>query len=227
MKWKLTRLALTVGAVSLFTGCADTQSQPPAIGLSPGIPITSSAGHQRRTCATSPPQYEWIFEGACQKIILRAEGGSFALREYENTTISGTIGATNAKKRTRVYVVDALDNGDVEEYNSQSFPPYIESRATTVLYLAVINQSRFAIEPVAQYGVPIFQYTVSDYPGLPGNVCGVAMLATIGSRRQWTAFSGTGQVAGDSVTISVFNTPAGFEFPSREPVYFAVSCWTT
>jgi len=222
----LTRLALSVGAASLFAGCAEPQSQPHVMALSPGFLATSGARPPKRKCATSPPQHEWIFEGACQKIFLSADGGSFDLHEYQNITILGTIGATDANKRTRFYVVDALDNGDIKEYNSQPFPPYVESSGTTVLYVAAINQSRFAVEPVARYGIPILQYTVSDYAGLPGNVCGMATLATVGSGRQWTAFPGTAQVNGDSVTIDVFQAPLGFEFPSREPVYFAISCWT-
>ncbi len=44
------------------------------------------------TCATSPPQYNWIFKGACGSFTLKPTGGSFSLGSYNNITVKGSLG---------------------------------------------------------------------------------------------------------------------------------------
>jgi hypothetical protein len=55
------------------------------------------------TCATSPPQYQWIFKGACEKISLKSTGATFSLQEWHDITVKGSIGPNNLdRKSTRL-----------------------------------------------------------------------------------------------------------------------------
>jgi hypothetical protein len=181
------------------------------------------------TCATSPPQYDWIFKGACDEFTLKSTGGKFSLQQYEDITITGLIGKNDVKGKATIALVDAIDKkGDIEKYDKTSFPPY-KASGTTIVYAAAINQSSQTIKPIAVAGKPVLQYVITDSKGLPGNTCGAAVLAhekTGGLK--WTPLPATGPIKGDTVTISQYEVPSGFELPPKAdetPIYFAVNCY--
>ncbi|HEY1867935.1 MAG TPA: hypothetical protein VGG70_06525 [Candidatus Cybelea sp.] len=198
------------------TDAADATDTPDASGLSP----------KATTCAKSPPQYWWIFKGACDIFTLKSTGGSFTLVSYDNLTIKGSIGKNTAKSPAKIALADATDkNGDIGTYKKQKFPAY-KARGTTVVYASANNQSSQTIKPIEQQGKTVIQYIITDSKGLPGKTCGAALLGQSGNKYQWTAFPGTSKVKGKSVTISVYAAPAGFELPPQgTPLYFAVNCF--
>ncbi len=59
-----------------------------------------------KTCATSPPQYQWIFKGACQTFDLTSTGGHFSLSEYRGITVNGLIGRNSAKGAVEIALAD-------------------------------------------------------------------------------------------------------------------------
>jgi hypothetical protein len=217
---------VAVGAIAL-AACA-------ARGVVPSSPTalapTTSGGDvspaKVTTCATSPPQYDWIFEGACDKFTLKPKGGKFSLSSYEKITITGSIGKNTVKGKATLYLADAIDkNGDIEKYQGESFPPY-KASGKTVVYAVSINQSSQTIKPISVPKKPVLQYVITDSKGLPGNTCGAAVLAKEkNGKLEWTSLPATGSVKGDSVTISQYEVPSGFELPPKTPLYFAVNCY--
>lgn len=178
------------------------------------------------TCATSPPQYQWIFKGSCDQFTLKSTGGSFTLSTYQNITVKGSIGKNTAKGDVKIALADALDkNGDIEKYKGKTFPPY-KANGTTVVYAAAVNQTTQVIKPIPVHGKPVLQYVITDSKGLPGKVCGAAVLAAQQhGGLKWTALPATGNVKGNSVTISQYEVPQGFELPPKTPLYFGVNCY--
>lgn len=173
------------------------------------------------TCATSPPQYHWIFEGACQAIEINSSGASFSLDEYRDITVTGSIGKTTLNGTVQFDVVDAVGNGDIEHYNGMTFPHYTPySSGSTVIYVAVINQSNQTANPV-ESSKPGFSLTVTDANGFPANRCGLAIYDYDG----WnTLYNVDNHVYGDTVTINWFSPYGELSWPSKYPVYFAVYC---
>jgi hypothetical protein len=181
-----------------------------------------------KTCATSPPQYAWIFKGACDGFTLKSTGGKFSLDEYEDITITGSIGENTVKGSATVYLADAIDkNGDIETYKGTSFPAY-KAEGTTVVYAVANNQTTQIIKPIPVKNKPILEYVITDSKGLPGKTCGAALLEKEKSGAyEWKAFTGTYSVKGKTVTVDVSEAPSGFALPPKgEPLYFAVNCWT-
>jgi hypothetical protein len=217
--------AFAAGATALAAcgghGVVPTSSADSSAFGSASSPLKAS------TCATSPPQYGWIFKGSCDEFKLTSKGGSFSLAAYSNITVTGSIGKNTAKGTVTVALADAVDKkGDIEKYKSESFPPY-KAKGTTVVYAAANNQGTQTIKPVAVKGKTVLQYVISDTKGLPGTTCGAALL-TQGNKGSlvWDAFPGTGHVSGKSVTISVYEAPSGFELPPKgSPLYFAINCY--
>jgi len=218
--------AAAIVAIAL-SACADHGVVPSS---SDAQAMTANAGISPlalKTCATSPPQYEWIFKGACDEFTLKSTGGSFSLQEYQDVTVTGSIGKNTASGSVDVVIADALDkNGDVESYGGKSFPPY-DGSGTTIVYAIVANQSTQTIKPISVKGKAVLEYQITDAKGLPGNTCGAALLAAQkGGGVKWTAFPGSAPIKGKSVTIAVYEAPAGFELPPKgTPLYFAVNCY--
>ncbi len=173
------------------------------------------------TCATSPPQYQWIFEGACTEIVLKPAGGTFALQTYEGITVTGLIGKNNVKTSAKVDLADATGNGDIKTYKGKPFPKY-KAKGTTFVYATAVNQSGTTIKPVPVKNKPILQYVITDRKGIPGKQCGAAVLTNKG----WTSLPIQAQVKGKTVTVSQYLAPPGFEFPPKIPLYFAVNCFS-
>jgi hypothetical protein len=179
------------------------------------------------TCATSPPQYQWIFKGACEDIALKSSGTTFSLQTWDDITVKGSIGANNLKATTQVYLADATDTGgDIEMYKGKAFDKY-KAEGTTFIYAVAINQGKTAIKPVTQKNKPILQYVITDSKGLPGTSCSAAVL-TAGEKGSllWTALpGGPFKAKGKTVTITQYAVPRGFELPPKTPLYFAVNCF--
>lgn len=179
------------------------------------------------TCATSPPQYQWIFKGACEKIALKSSGSTFSLQEWDSITVKGSIGSNNLKTTTSVYLADATDTGgDIGTYKGKAFDKY-KAEGTTFIYAVAVNQGSTAIKPVTQKNKPILQYVITDAKGLPGTKCGAAVLTTgeKGSLQWQTLPGGPFGAKGKTVTITQYTVPRGFELPPKTPLYFAVNCF--
>jgi hypothetical protein len=204
-------------------------------GQNAAVPATSNAIEQPlgvadavTTCATSPPQYAWIFKGACDaKIMVKATGGSFTLGAYDSISVKGSIGENNAKGTAIVALADATNtNGDIEKDKGTAFPAY-HGEGKTFLYAAAINQSSQTLKPIAKKGKPILQYIITDTKKLPGKQCGAAIL-TAGSNGKpvWSSIPATITIKGDVLTITQYAVPNGFEFAPKTPLYFAVNCFS-
>lgn len=179
------------------------------------------------TCAKSPPQFEWIFKGACTGFNLKSSGGTFSLEKYANITVTGSIGKNTAKGEVHVVLVDAVNkNGDILKNKGKSFPPY-KARGTTVIYAEASNQTTQTIKPIPERGKAVIEYVITDAKGFPGKTCGAAVYGKQKNGKQgWTAFTGTYGVKGKTVTIAVFLAPQGFELPPKgSPIYFGINCF--
>jgi hypothetical protein len=216
----------TVVAAAL-AACGGSGGTPQYQGLNP-VSTSRSLEHIKHsnfdTCATSPPQYQWIFEGACQAIEITSSGAPFSLDSYYYKTVTGSIGHNDEAGTVQFNIVDAVNNDDIEHYDGMAFPHFTTYESgTTIMYVAVINQSNHNIKPVKCCSVPVFGVTVSDPGGLPAKTCGLAIyLPTTGA---WDAlYNVDGVVRNNSVTINWWDPFAGFNWPSEYPLYFAVYC---
>jgi len=178
------------------------------------------------SCATSPPQYEWILKGACTKITLKPTGGTFALAKYQDITVNGSIGSNNLKGTATVYLADATDNGDIANWKGGAFPKY-KAAGTTFVYAAAVNQSKTAIIPKTS-NKPIFEYDITDTKGLPGKECAEAVLTfpPPHDKPTWKPLPGAFKVEGKTVSLKQYNAPKGIELPPKLPLYFAVNCFS-
>jgi hypothetical protein len=178
------------------------------------------------TCATSPPQYQWIFKGACEKISLKSTGATFSLQEWHDITVKGSIGPNNLKAATTVYLADATDTGsDIEAYKGKAFDKY-KAEGTTIIYAVAINQGNTIIKPV-EGKKPVLQYIITDSKKFPGTKCAAAVLTTgeKGSLLWTTLPGGPFPVKGKTVTITQYAVPRNFELPPKTALYFAVNCY--
>ena len=147
---------------------------------------SSAVSPDATTCATSPPQYWWIFKGSCDVFVLKPAGGSFSLGSYNSISLKGSIGKNTVKTSAKIALADATDkNGDIKTYKGKSFPAY-KARGTTVLYAAANNESKQAIKPIVQQGHTVLQYIITDSKGLPGKTCEAALLGEKNGKFQWT-----------------------------------------
>jgi hypothetical protein len=232
MRFSMSRAGLFVMGAAIALAACSTHAFVPASssGIAPAsnsFSLTGSDDAKRHatTCATSPPQYDWILEGSCDPFTLKDTGGSFNLAEYKNITLTGSIGKNTVKGSVKVALADAIDKSDITKYGGKTFPAY-KAEGTTVVYAVANNESTQTIKPVTVKGKTVLQYTVTDSKGLPGNTCGAALLGQTKQGLKWTSFPGTGSVKGKSVTISVYEAPSGFELPpSGTALYFAFNCY--
>lgn len=179
-----------------------------------------------KTCAKSPPQWMWIFKGACDQFTLKSTGGKFTLGEYESLSVTGSIGYNSAKGSVTVDLADAIDkNGDVLKYKGHTFPPY-KGKGTVVVYAVADNQTTQTIKPVRHNNVPIIKYVVTDAKGFPGKTCGAAILGQGKNGLSWSALPSTFQVKGKTVTITQYTVPTGLVLPAKgSGLYFAINCF--
>ncbi len=181
------------------------------------------------SCATKPPQGQWVMKGACSKITLKPTGSPFALSKYKDLTVSGSIGANNLKSPATVYVADAIDKGDIEDWKTTPFPKY-KATGTTIAYAAAINQSTNAIIPKVEKNKPVLEYVITDSKGLPGKECSAAVLTFKNGKPLWKPLPVQGPVKDKTVKLAQYTVPRGFELPPKTksgltPLYFAVNCF--
>ncbi len=181
------------------------------------------------SCATKPPQGEWVMKGACTKISLKPTGAHFALAKYMHLTVTGSIGANSLKKPATVYVADATDKGDIETWKGAAFPKYV-AKGTTIAYAGAINQGTVPIVPKVERNKPVLEYVITDSKGLPGKECSEAVLTFPKGKALWKPLPITGPVKGKTVTLAQYTVPRGFELPPKGksglvPLYFAVNCF--
>lgn len=221
----------TVAAIAL-AACAghgvipsSSSAMTPQSGIAPTT-LGDDMSPFLTTCVKSPPQYQWMFKGACTGFTLKPAGGSFSLEKYADITVAGSIGKNTVKGSAHIVLVDAVNkNGDILKYKGHSFPPY-KANGTTIVYASAINQTSQVIKPIPQVGKPVLQYVITDAKGLKGKQCGAAVLAKQkNGLLKWTSIPATGTVKGKSVTISQYEVPSGFELPPKAPLYFAVNCF--
>lgn len=231
MGFSISRAGLFVmGAAIALAACSTHGFVPASNGLAPTSNMlapmsTDDAKHHATTCATSPPQFAWIFEGSCDTFTLKNTGGSFSLAKYQNITITGSIGKNTVKGDAKVALADAIDKNDITKSGGKAFPAY-KARGTTIVYADANNQSTQTIKPIVVAHKTVLQYIVTDAKGFPGKTCGAALLGQTKQGLKWTSFPGSGTVKGDSVTISVYEAPSGFELPPKgSPLYFAFNCY--
>jgi hypothetical protein len=224
---------VATAAAAALTACAGHGIVPSSqTGLNPVTSdtsqMTSDAGQNQLaviTCAKSPPQYGWIFKGACTHFSLKPTGTSFKLQEYQDITVRGSIGANDVKGSAIIYLADAVDKGDIQNFAGKKFPPY-KAKGTTFVYAAADNQTSQAIKPKVEKNKPILQYVITDAHGLPGKTCGAALLTEKSGKFFWSSLPNGSPVKGKTVTITVFAPPPGFELaPKGSPLYFAVNCF--
>lgn len=221
--------SLAAIAALALAACAGQNAAVPATSNAMPAGIEQSLGvvDAVTTCDTSPPQYAWIFKGACDaKISVKATGGSFTLGAYDSISVKGSIGQNNAKGTAIVALADATNtNGDIEKDKGTAFPPY-HGEGKTFVYAVAVNQSAQTLKPIAKKGKPILQYIITDSKGLPGKRCGAAIL-TSGSNGKplWSSIPATVIVKGNVVTITQYSVPNGFEFGPKTPLYFAINCF--
>jgi hypothetical protein len=157
--------------------------------------------------------------------MLKPAGAHFSLQKYADITVTGSIGKNNVKGSAHIVLVDAVDkNGDILKYKGKAFPAY-KAHGTTIVYASAINQTTQVIKPIPQVGKPVLQYVITDGHGIPGHTCGAAVLTKQKNGLKWTSIPATGVVKGNSVTISQYEVPSGFELPPKAPLYFAVNCF--
>jgi hypothetical protein len=222
-------LVVTAAAIALSACAAQQPMVPSSAAVSSAVSSDGSLAPQVEpgvtTCATSPPQFAWIFKGACAKFTLKPAGAPFSLQQYQNITIKGSIGKNNVSGSATLYAVDATGSGDIDKYGGKSFPLY-KARGKTFIYAVAINESKQTIKPIAEKGKPILQYVITDSKGLPGKSCGAAVLVQ-GAKGSflWESLPTQAKVSGNTVTISQYTVPHGFDLPPQTPLYFGVNCF--
>ncbi len=181
-----------------------------------------------KTCAKTPPQWMWIFKGACVQFTLKNTGGKFTLGEYQSISVTGSIGYNNAKGSVAIDLADAIDkNGDVLKWKGKTFPVY-KAKGTTVVYAVADNQTSQTIKPINHKGVAVIKYVITDAKGLPGKSCGVAILERQrNGQLTWSPIPNNFPVKGKTVTISQYTAPSGLVLPPKgNGLYFAINCFS-
>ncbi len=228
MRAFIIRSGVAAIAAAMLAACGGHGVVPSSqTAVNPMVPDGAAPAKPQKltTCTTSPPQYEWIFKGACAKITLKPAGSNFNLQAYKDITVSGLIGKNNVKGSATFYLADATGSGDIKLYRGKSFPKY-HPRGTVIIYAAAINQSNQDIKPIPQEGKPILQYVITDSKGIPGNTCGGGILVKgKNGTYSWNSLTITAQVSGKKVTISQYTAPQGFELGPKTPLYIAINCY--
>jgi hypothetical protein len=225
-------------AAAFLAGCGGSQPPIAAPGHSLRLPLPSlddngTSPLALRTCATRPPQHEWILKGACQAFDLTSTGGHFRLGEYQSITVKGSIGKNTARGTVKFALADAIDkNGDIEPYKGKAFPRYEANpkyyeHNITYVYAAAVNESTQVIKPIPSKGKWVLRFTITNALGFgDANTCGAALLTSrAGKHYSWAPLPTTGLVMGKTVTITQYGAPRNFGLPPKIPVYVAVNCY--
>lgn len=211
--------------VVVASACSDTTDSSRLDGANADGRSPRSA--QVTTCPTSPPQYYWIFQGSCALSSIGSSGGGFSLAEYEDITVSGSLGKNNLTSAQEVAFTDARANGDISKWDDMTFPKYYGryGGATPVIYVAVNNQGSQIIKLVND-GDFALALNITDSNGFPGNTCtiGVLTVNTNNTGYEWlTAGANSSPYSSDELTV-VFPELHGLWLVKTYPLYFGVAC---
>ena len=177
-----------------------------------------------KTCAISPPQYQWIFEGACQRFDMTSVGAHFSLGEYQGFTVEGLIGRNTAKGTVKLALADAIDkNGDIEPYKGKAFPRYTANpkyyeHSITYVYAVAVNESSQVIKPFPSKGTPVVRTVITNAKGFgDATSCELHVLTFNKGKPVWLTLPSPGNIQGKTVTISHYVVPRGFMVPPKTP----------
>lgn len=219
------RSASVAATLFALTACSQAGSPPlhvgpAALGSQPNNPLGKPGSIY--TCASNPPQNEWIFKGNCQPVSLSPSGGSFDLGTYNGISVKGQFGQNDLNGAANIYVVDAVGHGsgDIKPWNGKDFPNFqhtgSQSPETGVIYVEFMNSSNKKIKFLPQSGEAVWQFTVTDPYGFPGNQCTTAALDQVSSSYTWNYTEA--QVSSPSnhkVTIHQYGFPTGLTWQPK------------
>ena len=103
------------------------------------------------TCATSPPQYQWIFKGACEKLMLKSTGANVQpanVRGHHRNRLDRTNNTSRAPQRSTSPTQPTTAATPKRRRAKPS--PNIQPQGTSFIYAVAVNQSTQAIKPVAR-----------------------------------------------------------------------------
>jgi hypothetical protein len=211
-------LALAACSSSGTVPSSPTAYNPMALN-NPMLPLGKPS--KLTKCATTPPQYLWVFEGACAKVDLAPSGASFSLAAYKGITVKGTLGKNNLKLKTPVYIADATGDKNIKTYKGLAFPALDVKGAKVVLYASVTNQGKDVIKPIAVPGKPVFEFVITDDAGVPGTTCHSAGLA---KEKKWEVLPNVVTIKGKTITVTQHTVPEGLELAPKTPLYLTLFC---
>jgi hypothetical protein len=231
----LRAVTIAAGAAIALTACSSGGTVPPSSAaynpMAANNPMAFNNANALlplalKKCDTSPPQYDWIFEGACDKFTLKPSGSSFKLGTYKDISIKGMIGRNSLKKDATVALADATDSGDIKAYKGVAFPKAKIEGADAFAYAAAINQGTETVTPKPQPGRPVLQYVITDSKGFKGSSCKAAALESRNGKFEWVVFPGSAfKPKGHTLTVSQYTAPAGLVLAPKTPLYVAVACY--
>lgn len=229
MRLSLIRVsAIATVAVVALAACANQNGMPPSSSpASTGVQNTLGILPALTICATKPPQYEWIFKGACDEFTLESSGGHFNLTDYRGISVKGFIGGNTLKAPAKIAFADAIDeNRDVEKFQDARFPRY-KGRGTTYVYLTTINQSNRTIKFVTVKGKPEFDYVITNAEGFGSYTkCGLAALFFRHDKPDWLAVPAIGTIKDKTVRLREYVVPSKFGIHPKKPLYLAINCFS-
>ncbi len=224
----LRAVTIAAGAAIALAACSSGGTVPPSSAAYNAMALNNANAVPLalKQCAASPPQYYWIFEGACDKFTLKPAGSSFALGTYKDISLTGKIGKNSLKKSTTVALADATDSGDVKDYDGMPFPKAKINGKDAFAYAAAINQGTEIVKPIVEPGHPVLQYVITDSKGFGGTECKAAALESKAGKFSWVVFPGAGfKPKGHTLTVSQYTAPANLVLAPKTPLYVAVACY--
>jgi hypothetical protein len=224
----LRAVTIAAGAAIALAACSGGGTVPPSSAAYNPMALNANAllPLALKKCATSPPQYDWIFEGACDEFMLKPTGSPFKLAEYKDITISGKIGENYLKSAEKVAIADATGSGDIKAYGGITFPKAKIKGKDAFVYAAAINQGKVTVKPKVVQGHPVLQYVITDSKGFGGTECSAAALESKAGKFEWVAFPGAAfKPKGHTLTVSQYTAPAGLVLAPKTPLYVAVACY--
>jgi hypothetical protein len=224
----LRAVTIAAGAAIALAACSGGGTVPPSSAAYNPMALNANAllPLALKKCATSPPQYDWIFKGACDKFTLKPAGSSFDLGTYKDISLKGMIGKNSLKKSATVALADATDSGDVKAFDGMAFPKAKIEGKDAFAYAAAINQGTAIIKPIVEPGHPVLQYVITDSKGFGGTSCKAAALESKAGKFSWAVFPGSAfKPKGHTLTVSQYTAPAGLVLAPKTPLYVAVACY--
>lgn len=224
----LRAITIAAGAAIALAACSSGGAVPPSSAAY--NPTAFNNGNallpDLTKCDTSPPQYDWVFEGACDKFTLKPGGSPFTLGAYQDISVTGRIGPNKLKASEKVVLVDAVDKSDIKAYGGHAFPKFVYKGHAAFAYAAAINQGSMVVVPKVEPRKAVLEYVITDTKGFSGNTCGAGALASKNGKFVWTPFPGSVfHPDGHKLTVALYTAPAGLVLDPKVPLYVGVVCY--